>query len=69
MAAAAEIMANEFGPSGIDFIDINCGCPIDLIFKSGSGSACMRFLHLFLAHHDESNEDSQCSIRPANLGR
>ncbi|XP_005089507.1 tRNA-dihydrouridine(47) synthase [NAD(P)(+)]-like isoform X2 [Aplysia californica] len=25
----------------LDFIDINCGCPIELIFKKGSGSALM----------------------------
>ncbi|GFO10069.1 tRNA-dihydrouridine(47) synthase [nad(p)(+)] [Plakobranchus ocellatus] len=25
----------------VDFIDINCGCPIDLIYKKGGGSALM----------------------------
>lgn len=39
LVPTAEAIANEIG-SGIDFVDINCGCPIDLVFKSGSGSAC-----------------------------
>ena len=41
MVPAAEVIGREFGDAGgIDFVDINCGCPIDLVFKSGSGSAC-----------------------------
>ncbi len=38
LAASAEVMAKEFG-SNIDFVDVNCGCPIDLVFRTGSGSA------------------------------
>ena len=39
LASAAEVIAKEIGNGGIDFVDVNCGCPIDLVFKSGSGSA------------------------------
>lgn len=38
MARTCEVLSNE---TDIDFIDLNCGCPIDLIFKQGSGSALM----------------------------
>ncbi|GMK59212.1 hypothetical protein CspeluHIS016_0702270 [Cutaneotrichosporon spelunceum] len=41
MVPAAEVLARELGPSGIDFVDINMGCPIDLLFKQGAGSALM----------------------------
>ncbi|KAF9224744.1 zinc finger dihydrouridine synthase [Gyrodon lividus] len=40
MVPTAEILGKEFA-GGIDFVDINCGCPIDLVFKTGSGSALL----------------------------
>lgn len=52
MVPAAEMLARELGPNGIDFVDINMvrvarrgvadeqGCPIDLLFNQGAGSAC-----------------------------
>lgn len=41
LVPTAEVLGREFGDAGgIDFVDVNCGCPIDLVFKSGSGSAC-----------------------------
>lgn len=41
MVHAAEVIAREFeaGSGGIDFVDVNCGCPIDLVVRTGSGSA------------------------------
>ncbi|KAL1717837.1 hypothetical protein EV715DRAFT_253260 [Schizophyllum commune] len=40
MVRAAELLKNEIGPN-VDFVDINCGCPIDLVYKTGSGSALL----------------------------
>ncbi|KAF9045905.1 zinc finger dihydrouridine synthase [Hymenopellis radicata] len=40
LVPTAEVIAKEIG-SNVDFVDINCGCPIDLVFKSGSGSALL----------------------------
>jgi tRNA-dihydrouridine synthase 3 len=40
MVPAAEVIAKECA-GNVDFVDINCGCPIDLVFRTGSGSACM----------------------------
>lgn len=39
MIPAAEVIARELGPTGVDFVDINMGCPIDLLFNQGAGSA------------------------------
>lgn len=39
LTPTAEVLARECS-AGIDFVDLNCGCPIDLVFKTGSGSAC-----------------------------
>lgn len=47
LVPTAEIMAKEFA-GNLDFVDLNCGCPIDLIFKNGAGSA--RELPLSLLH-------------------
>ncbi|EGN92171.1 hypothetical protein SERLA73DRAFT_127726 [Serpula lacrymans var. lacrymans S7.3] len=40
MVPTAEILGKEFAGS-IDFVDVNCGCPIDLVFRTGSGSALL----------------------------
>ncbi|KIY45368.1 zinc finger dihydrouridine synthase [Fistulina hepatica ATCC 64428] len=40
LVPTAELLAKECSDT-IDFVDVNCGCPIDLVFKSGSGSALL----------------------------
>lgn len=40
LVPAAEALAREVG-SGLDFVDVNCGCPIDLVFNKGAGSALL----------------------------
>ncbi|KAN0139239.1 hypothetical protein V8E53_002740 [Lactarius tabidus] len=39
LVPTAEVLAKEC--NGIDFVDLNCGCPIDLVFRTGSGSALL----------------------------
>jgi tRNA-dihydrouridine synthase 3 len=36
----AELLTKLCGDS-IDTIDLNCGCPLDMVFKAGAGSALM----------------------------
>ncbi|KAH9937802.1 zinc finger dihydrouridine synthase [Epithele typhae] len=40
LVPAAEIIGRECTGS-LDFVDVNCGCPIDLVYKTGSGSALL----------------------------
>ncbi|KAJ7210923.1 zinc finger dihydrouridine synthase [Mycena pura] len=40
VVAAAEVIGSECAGT-LDFVDLNCGCPIDLVFKTGSGSALL----------------------------
>jgi len=47
LVPTAEVLARECS-GNIDFVDVNCGCPIDLVFKSGSGSARKLWFAFFL---------------------
>lgn len=40
LVPTAEALAREF-QGGLDFIDVNCGCPIDMVFSRGGGSALL----------------------------
>ncbi|KAI8972448.1 zinc finger dihydrouridine synthase [Trametes punicea] len=40
LVPAAEIIGRECA-GNLDFVDVNCGCPIDLVYKTGSGSALL----------------------------
>lgn len=40
MVKTTEILTKLCG-KGIDTIDLNCGCPLDMVFKAGAGSALM----------------------------
>jgi len=47
LVRAAEVLKTEFGPNSgreraqLDFVDVNCGCPIDMVFRTGAGSALL----------------------------
>jgi hypothetical protein len=66
MVPAAEVIANECA-GNVDFVDINCGCPIDLVFRTGSGSARMSVFTLLGCHLIRSL--SQCLMRRPNSAR
>jgi tRNA-dihydrouridine synthase 3 len=51
MVPAAEIIS-QVCAGNLDFVDINCGCPIDLVYKTGSGSACGFPAHGFIFFFD-----------------
>lgn len=40
LVPAAETIGRECA-GNLDFVDLNCGCPIDLVYKQGSGSALL----------------------------
>ena len=40
LVPVAEALKREIG-DGLDFVDINCGCPIDLVYNKGAGSALL----------------------------
>ncbi|KAJ3412091.1 tRNA-dihydrouridine(47) synthase [NAD(P)(+)]-like protein [Chytridiales sp. JEL 0842] len=37
----AALCTDENGNQGIDFVDLNCGCPVELVTKLGAGSALL----------------------------
>ncbi|KAF9518668.1 hypothetical protein BS47DRAFT_1370980 [Hydnum rufescens UP504] len=44
LTRASEVLAQEIGSgnlNGIDFVDLNCGCPIDIVFQTGAGAALL----------------------------
>lgn len=44
LVPAAETIG-RVSAGNVDFVDLNCGCPIDLVYKTGSGSACENPVH------------------------
>jgi tRNA-dihydrouridine synthase 3 len=40
LTKAAEVLTRTLGENGFQYANVNCGCPIDLVFQAGAGSAC-----------------------------
>lgn len=40
LTKAAEVLTTTLGENGFQYANVNCGCPIDLVFQTGAGSAC-----------------------------
>lgn len=39
LSRAAEVLTKELGDNGFQYANVNCGCPIDLVFQTGAGAA------------------------------
>jgi len=40
LTKAAEVLTTTLSENGFQYANVNCGCPIDLVFQAGAGSAC-----------------------------
>lgn len=56
LSHCAQLIANQ---CDVDFVDLNCGCPIDIVVNKGAGSACLkkpkRLEHIIKAISSVSN--------------
>lgn len=64
MVPTAEMLGREFSGGGVDFVDVNLGCPIDLVFNQGAGSARESALPLFLSSSDTRSSGLWLTLSP-----